>query len=76
MAGLIWKVSPWDHRVHAFRELGEIASEAICQHCAPTSRLGEPTHADRRCLGCLLVHGDDLVDRHADRVGDRDLWAP
>ena len=71
MSGLIWKVSPWDHWVHAFREFGEIASEAICQHCAPTSRLNYPTDNDRRCLGCLLLHGDEL----ADRIGDRDRYA-
>jgi hypothetical protein len=71
MSALIWKVSPWDHWVHAFRELGEIASEAICGHCAPTSRLGAPMDRDRRCLGCLLLHGDEL----ADRIGDRDRYA-
>jgi hypothetical protein len=57
--------------VHAFRELGEIASEAICQHCTPTSRLTHPTDNDRRCLGCLLVHGDTLTDR----LGDRNRYA-
>jgi hypothetical protein len=68
---LIWKLSPWDHQVHGFRELGEVASEAICQHSALTSRLDEPLDSDRRCQGCLLLHGDEL----ADVIGDRDRYA-
>lgn len=75
MTALTWKLSPWDHHVHGFRELGEVASEAICQHSALTSRLGQPTDDDQRCLGCLLVHGGELADRHGYRVGDRDRYA-
>jgi len=69
-ADLRWLQSPWDHFVHAFRELGEVASEAICQHCAPTSRLVEPFQGAKRCLACLLIHGGDLADQH----GDQPRW--
>lgn len=58
---LQWLQSPWDHNVHAFAALGEVASEAICTHCAPTSRLIEPLAGAKKCLGCLYLHGNDLA---------------
>lgn len=67
---LLWRQSPWDHLVHAFRELGEISSAAICDHSAPTSRLIDPLPGARRCVACLLIHGGDLADQH----GDGEQW--
>jgi hypothetical protein len=52
--------SPWDHNVHAFPALGEVHSEAICQHTAITDRLIEPLPNARFCLACLLVQGESL----------------
>lgn len=73
MGDLIWLKSPWDHTVHAFRPdmVGEMTAEALCSHSALTGRLIEPGDVDRRCLACLLLHGDVL----ADRLGDRDRYA-
>lgn len=50
--------SPWDHHVHAFPSLGEVHSEAVCQHSATTSRLVKPLPGARHCLGCLLKLGE------------------
>ena len=69
---VFWKLSPWDRRVHAFRALGDVVSEAVCQHSALTSRLAEPGDHDRRCQACLLLHGDELADHY----GDADRYAP
>ena len=66
VGGLYWRLSPWDHHVHAFRMLGEIVSEAVCSHSALTNRLAEPLPEDRHCYGCLYLHGDDLATHHAD----------
>lgn len=63
MGELIWRLSPWDHNVHAFAMLGEVASEAMCTHSALTSRLTEPNGHDRRCQGCMLLHGIELAER-------------
>ena len=71
MPELIWKKSPWDHNVHAFRVLGEVASEAICEHSVLTRRLEEPSDDDRYCHACRLMHGLELSERH----GDRDRYA-
>jgi hypothetical protein len=71
MGELLWRKSPWDGNVHAFRELGEIASEAICEHSALTSRLQTPTNRDRKCHACLLLHGLELSEKH----GDADRYA-
>lgn len=69
-AELLWLQSPWDHRVHAFRVMGEIASEAICSHCAPSARLTEPLPGAKQCLACLMIHGRDLADRHGNSDTD------
>jgi hypothetical protein len=68
---LTWRLSPWDGQVHAFRVLGEVVSEAICSHSARTSRLTEPNDHDRRCQGCMLLHGIELAEQH----GERDRYA-
>lgn len=68
---IAWLLSPWDHLVHAFRDdkIGEIVAEALCDHSATTSRL---TNQDgRRCLACLLLHGDDLANLH----GEMNRWS-
>jgi hypothetical protein len=52
---VMWRLSPRDHTVHAFRVLGELVSQAICAHCALTQRLTEPGEDNRRCLGCLMI---------------------
>ncbi|HEU5471638.1 MAG TPA: hypothetical protein VFV67_13370, partial [Actinophytocola sp.] len=61
---------------HAFRELGEVASSAICTHSASTSHLTEPADEHRRCQACLLLHGDDLADRTGRQPpgSDTDMW--
>jgi hypothetical protein len=64
MRQLIWRKSPWDHNVHAFRVLGEVASEAICKHSALTRRLTEPEETDRACQACMLLHGIELAEQH------------
>jgi hypothetical protein len=66
---LLWRQSPWDHFVHGFTELGEVSSEAICRHCAPTSRLAEPLPEAKPCLACQLMHGRDLAEQRGD-----DAW--
>lgn len=71
MDELIWRLSPWDLRVHAFRTLTAVASEAICTHSALTTRLREPNDADRKCHACMLLHGIELAERH----GDADRYA-
>lgn len=71
MGELIWRLSPWDHRVHAFRALAPVASEAICSHSALTIRLREPSETDRKCQACMLLHGVELAERH----GDADRYA-
>ncbi|MGB3444327.1 MAG: hypothetical protein WBA97_36775 [Actinophytocola sp.] len=67
---LLWRQSPWNHFVHAFPQMGEISSAAICDHCAPTSRLIDPLPGGKPCLACLLLHGGDLADTHE----ERDRW--
>jgi hypothetical protein len=67
---LIWKVSPWDGEVHGFRELGGDTAKAVCEHSAPIGKLADAGD-QRRCLRCLLFHGDEL----ADHIGDRDRYA-
>jgi hypothetical protein len=57
---LTWRKSAWDNQVHAFRFLGEVVSEAICSHSCLTSRLTEPSDKDRRCQGCLMIHGTEV----------------
>ncbi|MGB3440938.1 MAG: hypothetical protein WBA97_19490 [Actinophytocola sp.] len=59
-----WFLSGWDLKVHAFQALGEVVSEAVCTHSALTSRLVEPTGNETKCLGCLLIFGDQLATRH------------
>ncbi|HEU5475299.1 MAG TPA: hypothetical protein VFV67_32050 [Actinophytocola sp.] len=63
-ARLVWRMSPWDGLVHAFRpeNIGELTAEALCEHSALASRLTEQD--GRRCFACLLLHGDELADRH------------
>jgi hypothetical protein len=63
---LVWRQSPWDHRVHAYREFGDVTCEAVCGHCAPTSRVIVPLPDARACLGCQLLVGDMLADQQND----------
>ena len=67
MDALIWKLSSWDHTVHAFRTLGEVVSGAVCSHSALTRRLSDPTETDRCCQGCLMIHGIELAQHHGER---------
>lgn len=53
--------------MHALHEQGEVVSEAICGHCAPTSRFIEPLPDAKKCLACLLIHGDQLANQHEER---------
>lgn len=52
--------SPSDRRVHAFPALGELHSEAICEHIALTDRLIRPLPDARVCLGCLAVQAETM----------------
>ena len=65
-------MSHWDGRKHAFRKLGEIASEAICTHTALTAKLTVPGDGAKPCLACMLIHGSELADKHGEaaRWGD------
>lgn len=69
-----WRVSPWDHKAHAYRALGEVTSEAICQHSSSTKRLGKDDGTAHRCPGCLVAIGQELVEQRGDvtnwRMGD------
>lgn len=70
MTDLMWKVSNWDHKVHGFRTLGEVASEAICTHSALTKKLTDNDGSHRWCHACQLIHGDEL----AAKLGDAGQW--
>lgn len=69
---LVWRLSPWDGLVHAFRpeKIGEVTAEALCEHSALANRLTDQD--GRRCHACLLLHGDELAKRH----GDANRWGP
>jgi hypothetical protein len=73
MSELLWRVSGYDGKVHAFTELGASFSEALCSHSIPTGHLSDPDgrHA-LRCVVCLLVFGGDLVAKRGDPGGWRD----
>lgn len=69
----MWRLSPWDWRVHAFPEdeLTKKSARALCTHSALTRRLQEAAMDDsRRCHPCFLFHGDELASRH----GDANRW--
>jgi hypothetical protein len=61
-----WRVSGHDLKRHAFPEIGETFSEALCEHCCPSDRLVD-IPADT-CLPCQLIHGDLLADRRRDII--------
>ena len=67
---ITWLLSPWYHLVHAFPDgkIGEVVAEALCEHSALASRLSDED--GRKCLACLLLHGDELAARH----GDANRW--
>ena len=62
----LWRWS-WDHLVHGFVELGELTSTGLCGHVASTTTLQEPAESIRRCVACLLIHGQQLDDKTAER---------
>jgi hypothetical protein len=66
---LLWRES-WDHHSHGFTDLGEINSTGLCGHVAATSTLTEPAEYVRRCMGCLMIHGQRL----SERLGDDTNW--
>lgn len=70
-SAVTWLVSGWDHHLHAFRERGEIYSEAVCTHTAQTSRLSEEVDGARTCHACMLIVGGELTGP----VGNRDIWS-
>lgn len=71
--GVVWRTSPWDHLVHGFAPdmIGELTAQALCDHSALAARLTQPHHTDRKCLACLLLHGDTL----AGQIGETDRYA-
>jgi len=69
VAAYLWKVSPWDHKAHAYdRPLGEVTAAAICTHSAGTDRLHKYDGVTPRCPGCLVVIGERLADRQAEEA--------
>lgn len=68
-----WKTSPWDHHVHAFAagKIGEVGAEAVCEHTARSSALTDPEQRDPKCMGCLLIVGDQLADRLEQQIEQR-----
>lgn len=59
---IAWRTS-WDHLVHAFPELGELNSQAICRHVAATNSLQEPPEWGRRCEACRMIREAQLQVR-------------
>ena len=77
-ADLLWRQSPWDHKVHIFPALGEIHSEALCQHSALTDRLINPLPMARACLACLVIQSETMWNGgeamgNSNGGGDNDL---
>jgi hypothetical protein len=71
---VLWRISGSDLQEHGFYEIheGVNVSEALCTHSVPSDRLVEGQRdgiAAPRCVACLLIHGNDLADRHGD-LGD------
>jgi hypothetical protein len=58
----VWAVSPWDHRAHAHHRLGDVVSEAVCEHRCRTSTLIDDDGTVPECLGCLKVIGSEMPD--------------
>lgn len=73
---VVWLVSGWDHQVHAFPVLGEVASEAACTHTAMTGRLTEPTGREQVCPACALLRPIELQQLVSAHTLERDRWAP
>jgi hypothetical protein len=66
----IWQFSRYDDHVHAFHRPDRPASfvEAECGHCVPIDRVAR-SHQGHRCLSCLLLVGDHIVEHHQRSVG-------
>lgn len=64
---LLWRES-WDHYAHGFRTFGELTSTGLCGHDTRTSSLPskDPPDYIRRCVACLLIHGQELAARRGD----------
>lgn len=64
---LLWREA-LDHHSHAFTDLGDldgVTATALCGRPVLRSSLPDTTPPEyvRRCMGCLLVHGQQLDDR-------------
>jgi hypothetical protein len=62
-------VSPWDHRAHAFRTLGELTAEAICTHSTSTANLVVDDGTAPECLGCIIAVAQLVIGPANDRFG-------
>lgn len=65
-----WKVSGNDLQEHGFY-LGQRPDtwEALCTHSVPAAKVvdqGTSVLRVKRCISCLLVHGDDLANNGGD----------
>lgn len=57
-ATLMWRLTPWDGLVHAFRpeDIGDVTAEALCEHSALADHLVD--HDGPRCHACVLLQGN------------------
>lgn len=62
-------MSPWDHRAHAFKAIGDVTAEAICTHCASASKLIADDGTAPECLGCVVAVARLVIGPANDRFG-------
>lgn len=70
---VVWLISGNDFQTHAFYDVDKAVGflEALCEHSVPPDRLVDPKDTaltPRRCVACLLMHGNDLANEHGDDV--------
>jgi hypothetical protein len=68
---VVWLISGNDFQEHAFHDVDETKGflEALCEHSVQPDRLVNPNETAltaKRCVACLLIHGDELADQHGD----------
>lgn len=71
---VVCRYSAWDHRVHAFPDLGELNSVAVCTHIARTDKLAEPPEGARWCEACRMIRAAQLEVRR--EMADEWLHTP
>jgi hypothetical protein len=75
-----WRMSGYDLRKHAFPEIGDTFSQALCEHSVPTHLLIVDDPPVDTCMACQLIHGDLIADRAGDimaaQIRDFDPYQP